>query len=118
MGKPWTEKLLPSEITFMNEIIAQVPEEHGARAAFIDIIQKLADAPAEPKFRYLIALSDAGYVRGTNDQDLALRYAVDDVNYILDTVESKWLPEADLSAAFDITEADYFDDSEAFGGGE
>lgn len=40
----WTEKLLPSEVVLMNSFIEQVPEDHGVRDAFINCLQKLAEA--------------------------------------------------------------------------
>jgi hypothetical protein len=40
----WTEKLLPSEVSFVNSIVDQIPEANGTREAFVSILQKLAVA--------------------------------------------------------------------------
>lgn len=40
----WTQKLLPSEVSFVNSIVDQIPEANGAREVFASILQKLAVA--------------------------------------------------------------------------
>lgn len=40
----WTEKLLQSEVSFVNSIIEQIPEDLGARERFVECLQKLAEA--------------------------------------------------------------------------
>lgn len=116
MGKPWTEKLAPSQVSFVNSIVEQIPENHGARASFVEMLQQLADSPTDLKYRYLIALADAGDVRGTNDKELARHYAMDDSNYVIDAQTSMWFPESDAVDDTLVSEADYPDDSEVFGG--
>lgn len=118
MGKPWTEVLTESEISFMNEIVAQVPEQHGVRTVFIDILQKLADHAGDVKFRYVIAATDFGDVYGTNDREQALLYAGDESNYVIDTVESKWIPAVDEGEATDILQASVIESSDDHGDDE
>lgn len=101
MGKPWTELLATSQVQFMNEIIAQVPSEHGARDSFIEIIQQLADAPAKPEFAYVMVKGDQGDVTGTNEEEVARIVAIDEANYVIDVVNMKWIvnsnPKSDSS---------------------
>lgn len=40
----WTEKLIQSEVMFMNSFIEQIPEKFGAREKFVELLQKLAEA--------------------------------------------------------------------------
>ena len=40
----WTELLQPSEVVLMNSFIEQIPEAHGVRDTFINMLQKLAVA--------------------------------------------------------------------------
>lgn len=102
MGKPWTEKLAPSKVAFMNEIVVQVPETNGARAAFVEILQDLADAPSDPKFRFIIAQTDD--VQGTNNEALARETSADDTVYVVDIVEMRWLCSEDPDDDSDVTE--------------
>lgn len=91
MTKVWTEHLAESEVKLMNEIIEQIPTEHGVREAFVNIVQKLADTSAEPRFRYLIASNHMGDVRGTNDDELANNHALDEDQYVIDVVQFYWI---------------------------
>lgn len=102
MSKPWTEYLTPSQVAFMNEIVSQVPETMGARIVFIECLQKLADTPALPKFRYIIAMD--GDVGGTNDADKAREAAADETYYVMDTVNNKWLTNPDEDDDTEIME--------------
>lgn len=40
----WTEKLSESQVAFMNSLIEQIPVQFGAREAFVNTLQKLAEA--------------------------------------------------------------------------
>lgn len=40
----WTEKLSESQVALMNSLIEQIPVQFGAREAFVNILQKLAEA--------------------------------------------------------------------------
>lgn len=40
----WTEKLTQSQVGFVNSIVARIPETLGARKAFVECLQKLAEA--------------------------------------------------------------------------
>lgn len=104
MTKPWTEALQPSEVVFMNDIIAQVPEAMGARSAFITCLQNLADhSESKPKFRYVI--TQDGDVVGTNDLTTARDAAADETWYVIDTVANKWFTSPDEDGDSDILEA-------------
>lgn len=102
MSKIWTEVLAPSQVAFMNGIIKQVPEAMGARAAFIDCLQSLVSTDVPP-YRYIIAME--GDVAGTNDVDQARAYAVDECNYVVDSLTSVWFCNADPAEDSRLCEA-------------
>jgi hypothetical protein len=104
VSKPWTEKLAPSEVAYANSIIEQIPEDHGARAAFINILQKLSESGSEPKFRYFIASIFRGDVRGTNDETIARQSSDSEDDFVIDALTSTWLITEDKSADADIQE--------------
>lgn len=114
MAKPWTEALTPARVNFMNEIVAQVPTEGGARSMFISILQDLTDhVPVDPdKFRYAIVQIETGEVVGTNDEERALLYAADDENFVIDMQNRQWLPAADPDEASDLVQAEVLDTDE------
>jgi hypothetical protein len=60
--------LTKAEGDLVNEILVQIPEDHGARAAFQTILEKL-DA-RKPKFRF-VGYTEEGYWIGTNDPNVA-----------------------------------------------
>jgi hypothetical protein len=102
MSKVWTEKLLSSQVKFMNDIIEQVPEDHGAREAFVNCLQALADSPSDLKFRYIMCVED---VTGTNDLEKARKCASYEDTFVIDVVEAKWLCDDDEDDDEDIEEA-------------
>lgn len=83
--KPWTELLLPSQVSFMNEIIAQVPEV--GRDAFIGCLQGLADQAQPAKWRWYI-VRDGEVSGGTNNPDVAAHFEEDDI--VIDTQDNTW----------------------------
>ena len=106
MSKVWTEKLPQSQVAFMNDIIAQIPETMGARQAFINGLQALADAPADAvkiPFQYIIVTQ--GDVLGTNDFGVARSYAETEEDYVVDALTGKWFCTNDPSDDTDLTEA-------------
>lgn len=103
MSKPWTEKLTPSQVTFMNSFIEQVPEQYGARQAVIDCLQNLANDDSNPKYRFIICMN--GDVVGSNDEDEARNCAVDEEGYVLDIQNNVWFVSQDPADDTDIMEA-------------
>jgi len=91
----WTESLAESQVKFMNDIIAQVPEEMGARAAFIKCLQDLADKASSKGFDYYITDLTAGCIHGTDDLLVAQRYAASEDNFVVDVAKNQWI-QADL----------------------
>lgn len=100
----WKTKLLPSEATLMQEIVDQVPEEHGARDAFVGILDKLAESD-KPKFRYLIGYADSGEGLGTNDDEKAREYASNSANFVFDLQMDRWMVDEDVNHDSVIEEA-------------
>lgn len=62
----WQSKLSKSANEFMQEIVNQIPEEHGARAAFESILDQLAGQES----RWLI-LDDYGNAYETSEEETA-----------------------------------------------
>jgi hypothetical protein len=112
--KLWTELLLPSQVAYMNSIIEQVPTEHGARDAFVNCLQGLADKaePPQPKFRYLVTDITSGEVFGTNDVVQAEAYVGSEDNFVVDVVENQWI-QVDLDRV-EITEAPWIEISDDY----
>lgn len=90
MAKVWTECILPSQVAFMNEIIAQVPDTGGARTAFIDILQALADS-SEAKAPQIYIIAGEGDVRITSSLESAREAAKSEEHYVVDPVTCTWL---------------------------
>lgn len=99
MSKPWTEYLTPGEVMLMNDIIAQMPETHGMRDAFVNVVQKLADAGEEPTmigpkenmFRFYVVDISNGNVEGTNHEKVAQAFADSEDNFVIDVDNNQWL---------------------------
>lgn len=62
----WREKLTPSGQNYVQDIINQVPVDHGARDAF----ESLLDVIAKPE-KVFIVVDDWGRVSKTSDEDFA-----------------------------------------------
>ena len=89
MAKVWTEHLLPSQAAFMNEIIAQVPTVGGAREAFINILQALADS-SESKAQQIYIIAGEGDVRITSSLESAREAAASEEYYVVDPATCTW----------------------------
>lgn len=85
----WTEALKPSEVTYMNDIIAQVPEG-GARDAFVNILQGLADKARPPTWKFYIMNSDGEISGGSNDSDVASHFECTDDYSVIDVEKNEW----------------------------
>ena len=87
----WTELLRDSQIAFLNSIIDQVPQEMGARDAFITILQDLADKARPAKFKYYRVSIPDGNVTGIDDENVALETAESEEDFVIDVATNEWI---------------------------
>lgn len=89
--KPWTELLPDSKVAFMNDIITQVPTTFGAREAFINIIQDIADKARSPTFRFYRVSVMNGEITGLDDEKKAIDIAESEDDFVIDTHTNMWI---------------------------
>ena len=90
----WKDKLQPSGIDFVQQIIDQIPTALGGRDAFEALLDKIADEGGAPKFRY-VWLDEYGFWCGTNDKDAANEVS-NDGETVLDVIEGKDLDSGEV----------------------
>jgi hypothetical protein len=76
----WKEALKPAGVVFMQEIIDQIPEEHGARHAFTCMLEALTEhqpKEVEEKLAKLQALENGG-VDNWDGYDFAMEELADE----------------------------------------
>lgn len=87
--------LKASQLAYVEDIVSQIPETHGARAAFEIILDELADS--KPKFKYYITDTGQGVVRGTNDEQIAEDLAESEECYVVDVTDNLWVQPEGIS---------------------
>jgi hypothetical protein len=89
----WKRNLTQGQISVVEDIIGQLPTTMGFQDAFIGILNKMAGELPKDKFRFIIA--GDGDLLGTNDSDLARKFAADEEYYVADVRAMKWLLESE-----------------------
>lgn len=92
-NRNWKNNLKPSAIEFIEQIIEQVPEAHGARDTFTVLLDQIAGD--KPMFQYLVLGEDGDVSGGTSNEDLR-DYIVDNTE---DLVINCWLSVKELTGA-------------------
>lgn len=93
----YRSKLPASQAAYVDDIVRQIPNEHGEQDAFVRILDHLAEGP---KFQYYVIDSIENEVFGTNDSDVAKEYLVED-SFVIDVTRNMLMQAGDDEAVID-----------------
>lgn len=78
--------LKDSQLQYVEDIVSQIPEKMGARDAFVNILNVLAEGGAKKsqKYQFFVIDLDEGLAYGTNNEDHAVEVAKSDQFIVID----------------------------------